>query len=139
MSIETLATILTMFGVREILFRFINRRKTQADVRATDAGAASEISEAAGAVVKLLRTEIEILKGKTDDCKKLYEEVFEKFKDGEAFKAVLEAEMKYQKDMRRDQQKTIEALQKIVRRHSAHIVDLQDEIEQSKSSSPKPL
>lgn len=136
MSVDTVVAILTVFGVGEVVRYFLNHRKTQAEVRATDAGAAGEISDAAETVVKLLREEVEILKEQKVDYKTAYDETLEKFKDSEAFKAILEAQMKNANDARKDQDATIFAMHKIIGelketilRHSEHIVDLQDEKE----------
>lgn len=110
MDIETWIAFLTLFGGREIVSFLLNRRKSQADVRATDAGAAGEIADAAGAVVKLLRTQVEALRQQLSDLKIDHEDLFEKFKDAEAFKAILEAQMKHVNDMRADLEDIVNAV-----------------------------
>jgi chromosome segregation ATPase len=127
MDIDTLAAILGLFGGREVVSYLLSRRKTQAEVRATDAGTAGEIVDAAGGVVGLQSGTIKILEQQRDDFKAAYDETLELFKDAEAFKTILEVQMKSEGDARR-------ALEEKVAKQGEWIDDLQRRLQDSSQS-----
>jgi chromosome segregation ATPase len=161
MDIDTLVTILGLLGAREVVAYLLGRRKTQAEVRATDAGTAGEIAGAAGVVVELLRTEVEILKEKFADLKVDHDGLLKRAEDAEAFKKILEAERRHDHEMyqaleeafakqaqeldelRTRLRDTIGALNEMrhmeqtVTRHSEQVVDLQDEVKALKAENKK--
>lgn len=134
MDTETWIAFLTLLGGREIVSFLLNRRKSQADVRATDAGAAAEISGAAQIVVGISQEQIDVmrienvaLRNDASVFASRLDDLLVRVKQGDAFKFALESKMNEANDARR-------VLEEKVAQQGVWIDDLQRRLQDSGKS-----